>query len=185
MMDHLQRAAVVFSLIDALSAAGSWCGETHIQKSTYFLQQLYGVDLGYAFVLYKYGPYSFDFHDDLQSWRGDDLLRVEIRNAYGPSILPNKPGEKIKDLYPKTLRQYTAHIRMVAEKLGPLRVSRLERLATALYVTEEEGTDSSVAIRAARITGLKPHVSKEDAACAVQEVDALIRDARTLHGTRD
>lgn len=180
MMEGLQRAAVVFSLIDALSAAGSWCGETHIQKATYFLQEMLDVQLGYDFILYKYGPYSFDFHDDLQSWRGDDLLRVEVRNQYGPSILPNAPGERIKDLYPKTLCQYKAQIDAVATRLGPLSVSQLERLATALYVTRETGSPLDVEARAVRLTELKPHVRMDDAVRAINEVDAFQRDTQPL-----
>lgn len=183
-MERLQRAAVVFSLIDALSAAGSWCGETHIQKATYFLQQLLDVQLGYDFILYKYGPYSFDFHDDLQSWRGDDLLRVEVRNQYGPSILPDTAGEKIKGLYPKTLCQYKTQIDAVAAWLGPLSVSKLERLATALYVTQETGSAQDVETRARRLTELKPHVSKEDAIRAVNEVDSFRRDTQPLQNVQ-
>jgi uncharacterized protein YwgA len=183
-MERLQRAAVVFSLIDALSAAGSWCGETHIQKATYFLEELCDVQLGYNFILYKYGPYSFDFHEDLQAWRGDNLLRVEVRNEYGPSILPNAPGERVKELYPKTLRTYEAQIEAVAKRLGSLGVSHLERLATALYVTRQVGISSKVAARADRLIELKPHVSKDDAVCAVHEVDAFISDTQPLLGVR-
>ncbi len=35
-MKRLQRDAVILSLIENLRAKGSWCGETHIQKSNIF-----------------------------------------------------------------------------------------------------------------------------------------------------
>lgn len=84
-MEGLQRAAVVFSLIDALSAAGSWCGETHIQKATYFLQEMLDVQLGYDFITELKPHVSMDdairavnevdtFHRDTQS-----LLSVSVR----------------------------------------------------------------------------------------------------------
>ena len=42
-MKRLQSNAVLLSLIDNLQAKGSWCGETHVQKATYFIQELFGV----------------------------------------------------------------------------------------------------------------------------------------------
>lgn len=182
-MERLKRAAVVFSLIDALSAEGSWCGETHIQKSTYFLQELLGVELGYRFVLYKYGPYSFDFHEDLQSWRAASLLRVEVRNDYGPSILPSQSAEEIQRLYPKTLQEHITRIQVIARKLGPLGVSQLERLATALYLTRTVAASEDVMERAALLTELKPHVKEEAASRAVQEVDSFLKETERLRCT--
>ena len=38
-MNRLQlAAAVLLTLLDALKQRGSWCGETHLQKSVYVLQ---------------------------------------------------------------------------------------------------------------------------------------------------
>ena len=64
-MNRLQRAAVLLTLLEQLQARGSWCGETHVQKSVYFLQDLLQVPLGFEFVLYKHGPYSFDLNDEI------------------------------------------------------------------------------------------------------------------------
>jgi len=35
-MNTLQRAALLTELADKLRQQGSWCGETHLQKATYF-----------------------------------------------------------------------------------------------------------------------------------------------------
>lgn len=51
---------------------------------------------------------------------------------------------------------------------------RLERIATALYVTRQSGEDVVVEDRAARLTALKPHVDLEDALSAVRESDTLL-----------
>lgn len=69
-MKRLQRDAVILSLIENLRAKGSWCGETHIQKATYFVQELLRVPLEFEFVLYKHGPYSFDLSDELTAQCG-------------------------------------------------------------------------------------------------------------------
>ena len=46
-MNRLQRAAILLTLLDALRQRGSWCGETHLQKSVYFLEEMCGVPLGF------------------------------------------------------------------------------------------------------------------------------------------
>ena len=53
-MKKLQRDAVLLSLINEMKARGSWCGETHIQKATYFLQELLGVPMNFEFILYNW-----------------------------------------------------------------------------------------------------------------------------------
>jgi uncharacterized protein YwgA len=59
-MDRLRRAAILTRLIEQLRNGGSWCGETHVQKATFFLQELLNVPLSLDFILYKHGPFSFD-----------------------------------------------------------------------------------------------------------------------------
>ncbi len=71
-MNRLQRAAVLLTLLDALKQRGSWCGETHLQKSVYILQELFGVQLGFTFVLYRHGPYSFDLSQAVDRSRSPD-----------------------------------------------------------------------------------------------------------------
>lgn len=61
-----------------------------------------------------------------------------------------------------------------------MRVAELERLATALYVTFEEGMDKTVQARAKRINELKPHVSINEALKAVEEVDSLALEAEKI-----
>lgn len=51
-MKRLQRDAVILSLIENLRSKGSWCGETHIQKATYFIQELLRVPLEFGSVTF-------------------------------------------------------------------------------------------------------------------------------------
>ena len=41
-MDRLRKIVILTELASELRKEGSWCGETHIQKATYFLQQMVG-----------------------------------------------------------------------------------------------------------------------------------------------
>ena len=55
-MERLERAALLLRLVDRLREKGSPCGLTHVQKATYFVQDLMDVPLGFRFVLYKIWP---------------------------------------------------------------------------------------------------------------------------------
>jgi hypothetical protein len=178
-MERFQRAAILISLVRSLRAHGSWCGETHMQKSSYLLKELLSMPLDYIFVLYKYGPYSFDLSGDLTAMRADALLRQEVRPyPYGPAFIPGEASDQILPLFPRTLKRYADPIEFVASRLGAMGVADLERVSTALYVTREQGAPTDVERRAERIVALKPHVSLVDARDAVHTIDAYIRDAR-------
>jgi len=180
-MEDARRQAVVLSLIERMDIHGSWCGETHIQKSLYFLQEMLRVPTGFDFILYKHGPFSFDLRDELGVMRANMIVELHSKPfPYGPSHLPGDAAERLKELYPKTTKQYERQIDFIAKKLAGLRVAELERLATALYVTLEEGRDKTIQARAKRINELKPHVNINEALKAVEEVDFLMVEAEEI-----
>jgi uncharacterized protein YwgA len=157
---------------------GSWCGKTHIQKATYFLQELLGAPTEFEFILFKHGPFSFDLSDEITLMRSDALIQYQPRTPYGPSLFPTESSQEFLRQYPKTLAGYSSEIKFVAEKIGTMGVADLERLATALYVTFN--LDGGSEPRDCRITVLKPHINIDDAASAVEKVDAVIEDARNM-----
>jgi hypothetical protein len=180
-MNRLQKAALLTALAERLRANGSWCGETHVQKATYFLQALLGLPTGYEFILYKHGPYSFDLSEELTALRADYLLTMDYRSpGYGPGLVPTPTSAELRARYPVTLARYRRAIEFVARAFGVKGVTELEKLATALYVTREIGGTADPALRANRLHALKPHVSPADALAAVQELDRLAAEAKTL-----
>lgn len=181
-LDRLQRAAILTELMEQLRDAGSWCGETHVQKAVYFLQEAFEVPLGYEYIFYKYGPYSFDLTEDLTALRADYLVEWDHRSpGYGPSLIPTPWSDQLRQRYPKTLEKYRPAIQSVAQALGRKDVKELEKLATALYVTRQAGVPSDVDSRARRLCELKPHVSLEEAQAAVDEVDQICQRATVTH----
>lgn len=156
----------------------SWCGETHIQKATFFLQDLLGVDAGFEFILYRHGPFSFDLRDELSSMQADDLLELAVkREGYGPTYVPTAFSETFLERFPKTTARYMRQIKFVADELSDKGVAELERLATAFFIADREGI-SQVGRRAQRLVELKPHISLPEARSACQQVDSLIERAR-------
>lgn len=180
-MDRLRRAAVLVRLMERLRERGSWCGETHVQKTTLFLQELMRVPLGFRFILYKHGPFSFDLRDDLTSLRADGLVTLEPRWGYGPRLATTEQSRYIQGLYPITLQQYNDSISFVSEKLGDKQVKNLEKLATSLYLKRPEET-RSIDDRADELVEIKPHIAKDEAVVAMREVDQIIEEARRQEG---
>jgi len=182
-MKRLQRAAVLLSLIEAMKEHDSWCGETNIQKACYFLQELTRVPLGFEFILYKYGPYSFELTDELTALHADSILTLIVRDPrYGPSYAPGKLADLVKARFPRNVEQFRERISFVAEKLGAKGVSDLERLATALHVSLKEMAKRGTKERATQITVLKPHIDKRAAEDAVREVDDMLQQVGELFG---
>lgn len=179
-MKRLQKAAILTDLAERMRDHGSWCGETHIQKAVYFLQELLKVPLGYGYILYKHGPFSFDLRDEITELRVYELFRLETRPVpYGPSLKPTTNAKGLKSRFPKTLANYSKHLTFVAEALDGKGVADLERLATALFVSVTD-KDVEPETRARKLHALKPHVSLDSALKAVKEFDVMRQEAEKL-----
>lgn len=179
-MKRRQREAVVAALDAKLAARDSWCGETHLQKSVYFLQEMLGVPTGFPFILYKYGPFSGELRSELGSMRTDGFLELIPQPApYGPKLHATPAAERqLVGRWPNTLRRYDSQLDFVADQLSGLGVGSLERLATALWVSREMPQADETA-RAQRIHELKPHVSVDQARDALRRVSEMEREARS------
>lgn len=179
-MKEASRAALLAELVRELRKNESWAGETHVQKTTYFLQELFGVPFDFKFTLYKFGPFSFDLRDQLNEMRNLDQLEFESQpKPYGPKLKVGDGSDQLRTRFPKTIKRYKEPVKFVSKELGPYGVAKLERVATALLVTKEM-PDASVEERSARLNKYKPHVSLELSKEAIETVDGLTEEAATL-----
>jgi hypothetical protein len=175
-----KRHAVLLALLDEMSQRGSWSGETHVQKAVYFLQKALDAPLGFEFVLYKHGPFSFDLRQELGEMRANRLIQVMPQPfPYGPSLAPGPSAGALKRWFPKTIAKFQPKIRFVAENFASRGVTDLERLGAALYVTQEDSKGAPLQARARRLHDLKPHISLEQAKSALAEVDEILSEARS------
>lgn len=183
-MKQRQREAVLAALAEELREHDSWCGETHLQKATYLLQELLEVPLGFEHILYKYGPFDYGLRDELALMRADDLIETEQVRGYGPRLRVTEGGERqLLKRWPKTVRRYRTRLKFVAERFGGKGVGELERLATALWVRREL-PDAAVEEQARRLHAIKPHVDIEQAQEALGQVEQWERDAKKLLAVR-
>lgn len=166
------QQALVVALVDRLRARGSWCGATNIQKALFMSQTMFGVPHDLEWVLYKHGPYSPPLRGTLGALCDDEYLSVTPHPGYGSHLYPTRRGERLVALNRGLVQRWASRLDVVADAMGPLKISDLEALTTAWWVTR--GTDgASIEDRVVELRKLKPHITPRRAASAVESVDAL------------
>ena len=170
-MESPIREALLVSLTDAMRAKGSWCGETHLQKATYFLQEMTAVPTGFDYILFHHGPFSFDLREELTAMRANGFLTLQVKAPpYGPSFLTTQAGEQLQAMMKDETSAYGNNLRFTADWLGVMKAADLERVATAFYVMKDK-PDFSKDDQAAEVNRLKPHITSESALEAIAEVE--------------
>ena len=167
MSQHMRRATIL-RLVEVMHDAGSWVGETHMQKCVFFMQTLLAVQTRYNFVLYKHGPYSFDLRNELSAMMASLELDVEPRGPYGPSFVLGPRGKRSVELSP----QVAYAVKFVGENLSIFDTRELERLSTALLL-QTANQDMAEQEIASLINRIKPHIPVPDARSAVNQVAEL------------
>lgn len=172
-MDGKERRSLMCKLINMMREKGSWAGETHIQKTVMFLQELMRVPLCYRFVIYKHGPYSFDLHRELGEMVSRRQIDIELRYpGYGPSFRLGRWGEKNVGI---STDDYDDAIFFVSERLSTKNARELESLSTAFFL-KEENPDWGDARLAEQMLKIKPHITADQAYSAIKE-EGKVREA--------
>ncbi len=171
-LGELREAAIIAAIVDRVSSAKRFCGETFLQKSAFFLKELFGIPLSPEFRLYHYGPFSFDLRDQLRSMEADDVIRIRP-HEFGAMYVVGDRYAMLQRQFPKTLAKYEEQIDFVVRELSSKGVKDLEALATALYVAKAH-PGTSVGVRAKELHAIKPHVDMERARTSVTKVDEWI-----------
>jgi uncharacterized protein YwgA len=164
-----KRTALILALVDMLRKHDSWCGETHLQKAMFFLKDQRGGPADFEFVLYKHGPYSFDFHDTVSSLFAHCLLENESHPPYGPRIRLSESGNAFLVHHREELGDTQDKIGAIAEWFGSKGVMELEKFATAFWV-RNESPDSPLETLAQEIHGIKPHIPENVALEALESI---------------
>jgi uncharacterized protein YwgA len=166
--DDLKEAAVLARVVERVNQKKSFCGETLLQKSAYFLKELRQVPLSTQFRIYYYGPFSFELRDRLTWMEAMDIVRTNP-HEWGATYTVGNRYRQIEQRFPKTLNKYEDDIGWVVDHLAPLTVKQLEPLATALFLKREK-QEASNDVLAERLHQIKPHVSVDEAHAALKKV---------------
>jgi hypothetical protein len=171
-LSYSSRCALVVYLTKKLKAKGSWCGETHLQKALFILQDLSKSNFSYKFVIYKHGPYSFDLNNELAAMRASNIIEFQFpKEGYGPSIAPTEFGEKVLDVNCENVRSFFTPVDFIADWFSSRDVRYLEKVATAYFITAKNPRVPT-SERAKKLHSLKPHVDIAAAEEALSIVDA-------------
>ncbi len=172
MISEHNRKSLILVMVKKLIERGSWCGETHIQKGIYFLQEFVNVPMNYDYILYKHGPFSFELRDELTSMRANGLLGQVPRPPYGSSFTLNDFSNSWINNYQLEASRYFKKIDEVVNILANKKVKQLERLATALYVKKKSTTHDRENM-VDEVTTLKPHITKDEAFEAFEMLEVV------------
>ena len=180
-MNNLEQSRLILAMIRALRKHESWCGETHLQKAIYFLQNLFNIDTGFNYILYIYGPFSFDLKEKLANMIIEGEISVEkvAEPYYGPTLSVGTKADKYANIFEISDNNLIKRIKYIANKLGKSDVHELENLSTALYFRKKNPTYNKKQI-AELINEVKPHIDLPDAEKAAEKVLEIEQGASKL-----
>ena len=176
-MERLERAVLITELLDRMRDNGSWATAVHLQKGLYFLQEMRGVQLGYEFVVYRHGPFSFELKDELERLRGEGILKWIFRSSpqYSPSLASTPFSKELRGELPNFMAKYDDSLTFVAENIGPMKSKQLERVSTAFYFLTKgvEGDDEVTRM----VCDAKPHIPHDEELEAVRYIRKIAEQA--------
>jgi hypothetical protein len=175
--DELRDAAILGRIVQRVEATGRFCGETLLQKSAYFLKEMFGAPISAPFRIYYYGPFSFALEDTLGTMDALDIVRT-APHEYGATYRVGKRYPQLEQRFRRTLEEVEPAIGWVQRSLVPLGVKELEPLATALFLRRETPS-ASLDQLATRLHEIKPHVSVTAARTAITKVERWIDENRS------
>jgi uncharacterized protein YwgA len=136
-------------------------------KLFYFLQELKGVQLGYDFRLFTYGPFDSEVLSDLATScnLGTVIERTVIYpRGYGYEITPSAQAEQLSEELETESDALSSQVDEVVSEFGSFSASELELRSTILFVDREMATDNQNLTSneiADRVRQIKPHFSHE------------------------
>ncbi len=128
--DEGRNFAVLHQLVSQLEDVG----KIQLHKLAYFLQESYGIPLGYTFRMHHYGPYSRELDNDLLKLRLMGCVDIQPdESGYGFHVTPLSDAEPD---WARALAHYQGRIHDAFVKLGDLPAYLLEVYATVHYVSQ-------------------------------------------------
>lgn len=174
------RYALIPELAGKLADVSPQFGKTALQKMVFLLQEIYGVDCGYDFTLYSYGPFDSQLLGDLDLVESWGCVKVEKAksSAGGYRIVPAGEAGKIRDKASDFLDSESTQSAMneLIENYGGKSARDLELRATLIYVDKDWQRRKGLPSRKALydiVHEIKPKFSDADMNSAINELESL------------
>ncbi len=171
-----QYALIAF-LIGKAEETGQKLGKKALQKTVHLIQALAGVDTGYRFSFYTYGPYSASLAGDLDvvaNSGGAKIQYVRADNRY--LIEPNERTDRMIGKGKDYICENQAGIDRVLETFGGRMAKDLELVSTIAYLRQHAQTDDfqDEAKLVKHVRDLKPKYSNTQVKQAIAEVKGFL-----------
>ncbi len=172
------RYALIAELAKRLATVSPQFGKTALQKLVYFLQEVYGVDCGYDFAIYSYGPFDSQLlaNLDLVEHFGCVSVQPVFSITGGYAIRPTEKVDAIRDKAADFLDDDKTKKALdeLVTTYGCMTAKDLELRATTVYVAHNLRRKGEPATRTevCRLVGqIKPKFSSLEIDQAVDELN--------------
>jgi len=176
---NFKSFALVASIVEKLNNFNSWCSETHIQKTIFFLQGLFDDMYNYRYILYMYGPFSFELRNDLGKMLSLNILTIEPKGEYGPKILLGEYAKFLEERFEDFLKSKENKINFITKRFSSKTAKDLEALATMFYIVKYKNIpDERNQIK--YLMEIKPWITNKIAKETYKNVNNIINEAKNI-----
>jgi len=173
-----EKYALITELAERLKDRSPQFGKNVLQKMVYLLQELYGVNCGYRFDLYMYGPFSSELLQDLdlvESMGGVNVVPV-VSGTGGYRILPGEHSESLKSKATEFLSdgRITSALNKLVEDFGNYWAKDLELRSTIIYASKDmrrSGNPVSRSDLVRIVKEIKPRFTDVEVQQAIDEME--------------
>jgi len=169
-----ERLTVITEIVRRCAERQYNLGKIQLQKMVYFFQEK-GKDLGYTYVIFHYGPFSFELAEDIERLKTLRVLNIEPDDAgYGYHITPGVHSN-VFTTNDSVINANTHALDTIIDTLGMMTASEIELVATIHYVFSvlretNQGDIREDVIRS--VAELKPQFNSEQIAHALANMPA-------------
>ncbi len=171
--------ALVALLIDETAQARQPLGKKALQKKVHLIQELGGVNTGYRFSFYTYGPFSVNLAGDLDVIANSGGAKISYNSSDNHyQIAPGEHTERMIDRGRGFIEKNRSVIERVLKTFGGRSAKGLELVSTVAYLRrhtpQEEFEDNSKL--AEHVRSLKPKYSEFEVEKAISEVKNFLSE---------
>lgn len=170
-----KRAALITKIAQRQPAIG----RTALMKYLYLLQEVKGIDLGYRFDLYSYGPFDSTVLSDITtavSWGGAKQTVCHYSTGTGYELSVSENAHKVLDTSKEFIESAEEAVNWVVDNFRGYGAGDMELIATMVYVDQE-----AKAIKATlsendlikRSLEIKPRYSREQAETKLAKLKSI------------
>ena len=161
----LERYGLIAELAHRMAKRGLSFGKIALEKLVFLVQELYGVDCGYEFSLYTYGPFDSTLLADLDATAALDGVDVEYHGQQGYQISPGAENEALRKHAATLVGKHSKDLNRVIDEFGTMWARSLELFATIVYVERDARSsdrEPAVDYLVEVVHDLKPHFSADE-----------------------